>query len=79
MFGGDESNLGDYLNSIERLNKSCLSGQASNWELIQPDTSVLLLRWLPAMVSLDARTYMIFGGYNDRCMPDVSKSTNELS
>ena len=78
MFGGKDSS--GVLNTIERLNKSCLSGQASNWELIQPDTSVLLPRAGSAMVSLDARSYMIFGGDgNNEEMSDVSKSTNELA
>ena len=64
-------------NTIERLSKACLRGQASNWELIRPDASVLLPRSTPAVVSLDARTYMIFGGANAiGFLPEALKSTN---
>ena len=59
---GMQDNRGQISDTIERLNKSCLRGQASNWELIQPNTGVLHPRRLAAMVSLDARTYMILGG-----------------
>ena len=79
MFGGHDSC--DWLNTIERLNKSCLSGQASNWELIKPDTSLLLPRKDSAIISLNARVYIIFGGDNSigmGKMGDVSFSTNEL-
>ena len=53
VFGGSNTN------TIERLSKACLRGQASNWELIQPDTSVLQPREDSAMVSLDANEFLI--------------------
>ena len=73
VFGG--WGAGDQLeNTIERLSKACLLGQADPWELIEPETSELRPRAHSAMVSLNANDYLILGGTATGLTNDVSRS-----
>jgi len=77
VFGGKRCCT--FLNSIERINGSCLRGQRANWLLIELEASAMLPRTTCAMASLNTNDFMILGGAekgNDY-MTNVAQVTNE--